>query len=200
MDRRTERTIGLVRGLISGELVLLSQTHNISEFGNGEITAHFAIRTLLGERTPKAQAMTIRDVIAGMSEEQKTVMYTLIGLAATDRGFIPGIKKVIFNDPCTIVLWQDGTKAVVKCGENDIYDPEKGLALAISKKALGNKGSYYDEFKKWLPEKKDDGAGLSEEEMRTIKIAINNLRKAFLGQVNVQFNDNTLNITADGGD
>ena len=62
-----------------------------------------------------------------------------------------GIVKVIFNDQATIVLWSDGTKTVVKCGENDFYDPEKGLALAISKKYLGNKGNYYNTFKKWLP-------------------------------------------------
>ena len=61
------------------------------------------------------------------------------------------IKKVIFNDPATIVIWKDGSKTVVKCGENDIYDKEKGLAMAIAKKAFGNKGNYYEEFKKWLP-------------------------------------------------
>lgn len=61
------------------------------------------------------------------------------------------IQNVIFNDPATIVLWNDGTKTVVKRGKNDTYDPEKGLAMAISKKALGNQGNYYDIFKKWLP-------------------------------------------------
>lgn len=60
----------------------------------------------------------------------------------------PNIKKVIFNPPCTIVLWADNTKTVVKA-ENEDYDPEKGLAMAISKKALGNKGNYFNEFKKW---------------------------------------------------
>ena len=61
------------------------------------------------------------------------------------------IKDVIFNDPATIVMWSDGTKTVVKC-ENEAYDPEKGLAMAIAKKALGNKGNYFNVFKKWLPE------------------------------------------------
>lgn len=64
------------------------------------------------------------------------------------------IKKVIFNNPATIVFWSDGTKTVVKCGENDTFDPEKGLAMAISKKFFDNMGYYYDVFKKWLP--KDD--------------------------------------------
>lgn len=60
------------------------------------------------------------------------------------------IKNVIFNDPATIVFWMDGTKTVVKAEYED-FDPEKGLAMAISKKMLGNKGRYYEVFKKWLP-------------------------------------------------
>jgi hypothetical protein len=64
------------------------------------------------------------------------------------------IKKVIFNSPATIVFWMDGTKTVVKAQGDDIFDPEKGLAMAISKKALGNKGNYCNELKKWLPEEK----------------------------------------------
>ena len=59
------------------------------------------------------------------------------------------IVNVIFNDPATIVFWSDGTKTVVKCQEYDTFDPEKGLAMAIAKKALGNKGSYYNTIKKW---------------------------------------------------
>ena len=61
------------------------------------------------------------------------------------------IKKVIFNPPATIVFWGDGTKTVVKSDET--FDPEKGLAMAIAKHHLGNKGNYYNEFKKWLPNK-----------------------------------------------
>ena len=69
----------------------------------------------------------------------------------------PKIENVIFNDPATIVFWQDGTKTVVKCHDG-VFDPEKGLAMAISKKALGNKYDYYEEFEKWLPkEEKFDG-------------------------------------------
>lgn len=65
-------------------------------------------------------------------------------------GYPFSIKDVIFNDPAVIVLWTDDTKTVVKCSENDIFDPEKGLAMAISKKALGNQGNYYNTFKKYL--------------------------------------------------
>ena len=60
------------------------------------------------------------------------------------------IKKVIFNCPATIVFWSDGSKTVVKCGENDFYDHEKGLAMCIAKRYLGNKGNYYNKLRKWL--------------------------------------------------
>lgn len=58
------------------------------------------------------------------------------------------IDKVIFNAPATIVFWKDGTKTVVKAGKDEYFDKEKGLAMAISKKVLGNKGNYYNTFKK----------------------------------------------------
>lgn len=66
------------------------------------------------------------------------------------------IKNVIFNAPATIVVWGDGTKTVVKCAPGEVYDPEKGLAMAMAKKMLGNEGNYYNIFKKWLPEEEDE--------------------------------------------
>ena len=60
------------------------------------------------------------------------------------------IEKVIFNPKATIVFWSDRTKTIVKLDENDERDDEKGLAMAISKKFLGNKSNYYNEFRKWL--------------------------------------------------
>lgn len=63
------------------------------------------------------------------------------------------IEKVIFNDPATIVFWNDGTKTVVKCGNDDTFDPEKGLAMAISKYFFDNAGYFNDVFKQWIPKK-----------------------------------------------
>lgn len=60
------------------------------------------------------------------------------------------IKNVIFAPPATIVYWSDGSKTVVKCSENDVFDPEKGLAMAIAKRCGGNKGSYYKEIQNWV--------------------------------------------------
>lgn len=77
------------------------------------------------------------------------------------------IEKVYFNKPYTIVIWSDKTKTMVKA-ENEAYDEEKGLAMAICKKFLGtneSKGNYFDEFKKWLP--KIEGGPVKEPKMPT---------------------------------
>lgn len=57
------------------------------------------------------------------------------------------IKKVIFNDLATIIFWQDGTKTVVKTQNGEVFDPEKGMAMAIAKKAMGNQGNYFNTIK-----------------------------------------------------
>lgn len=68
-----------------------------------------------------------------------------------------GVENVIFNDPATIVFWNDGTKTVVKAQNGEAFDPEKGLAMAICKKMIGkNTGRYYKIFKKWLPNANKD--------------------------------------------
>lgn len=68
-----------------------------------------------------------------------------------DNSVVPEILDVIFNEPATIIFWADGTKTVVKA-IYDEFDPEKGLAMAIAKKALGNKGNYYNVIAKWMDE------------------------------------------------
>lgn len=47
-------------------------------------------------------------------------------------------KKIIYNNPVTVVLWEDKTKTVVRCQDGDEYNPMLGLALCYMKKALGN--------------------------------------------------------------
>lgn len=67
----------------------------------------------------------------------------------TSKEKTPMIKKVGFYDPVTVVFWEDGTKTVVKA-EDEEFDKEKGLAMAIAKKYFGNTGSYWNVFKKWV--------------------------------------------------
>lgn len=61
---------------------------------------------------------------------------------------IPEIREVIFNNPATIVYWEDRSKTVVMC-DGETFDKEKGLAMAILKKLNDNKGNYNDIFRKW---------------------------------------------------
>ena len=67
---------------------------------------------------------------------------------------IPEVKKIIFNDPATIVYWKDGTKTVVKCQKGDYFDLEKGFAMAFLKKCWGNKGNFNDKLRKIIKEAK----------------------------------------------
>ena len=97
------------------------------------------------------------DEVSSLSEGAAYIfadVMTILGICENDTAHIPldnpKIQDVIFNDPATIIKWADGTKTVVKAQDGDVYDPEKGLAMAIAKKALGNKGNYNNEINKWL--------------------------------------------------
>lgn len=74
------------------------------------------------------------------------------GKKSTSATNAAAIKRVIFNPPATIVYWSDCTKTVVKCNVNDIFDPEKGLAMAIAKRCAGNTRAYYAEIRHWVAE------------------------------------------------
>lgn len=92
----------------------------------------------------------IKDDLCNAYDLQRFIYkMSLNSIYGAPKVYIPDIKKVIFNDPATIVIWADGEKTIVKCQNGEPYDPEKGLAMAITKRALGNKGNYFDEIKKW---------------------------------------------------
>lgn len=91
-----------------------------------------------------------KDYITSDIEVTKSIYKRMINsMYGANPYYRPEIKDVIFNEPATIVFWADGTKTVVKCQEGDVFDPEKGLAMAIAKKVYGNKGHYFETVKKW---------------------------------------------------
>lgn len=49
-----------------------------------------------------------------------------------------GVDKIIYNGPCTIVFWSDGTKTVVKCGYEEEFSEYTGFIAAVSKKVFGS--------------------------------------------------------------
>ena len=74
------------------------------------------------------------------------------------------IDHVKFNGPAIVVFWKDGTKTVSVCSDYDDYDTEKGLAMCLLKKLLGD-SSYNEVFRQFIPEEDDE---LSDEELEEL--------------------------------
>ena len=106
--------------------------------------------------------MTVREVLNTLTPEQDAVLKYYVGAAITEterkaNDKIEELKKdlkaacddywalraklkvksVISNYPAVIVFWEDGTKTIVKA-KDEQFDIEKGIAMAFTKKALGN--------------------------------------------------------------
>ena len=56
------------------------------------------------------------------------------------------IKKIILNNPATVIFWNDNSKTVVKCMDGDKYNPLNGIAIAFMKGMLDKKT--YNKLKK----------------------------------------------------
>lgn len=122
----------------------------------------------------------IEDAQVGLT---KIILNSIYGIPMSLRKDVE-ITKVIFNNPATIVFWSDGKKTVVKCADDEAFDEEKGLAMAISKRVLGNNGNYYNEFKKWLPKIdicEDDDAVFLMHDNKTLGVLDGTFRKTFVG-------------------
>lgn len=89
-------------------------------------------------------------ILANQIEISDISTHVLVPKYAKDIEYYFLIKKVIFNDPATIVFWFDGTKTVVKCQNGEKFDKEKGLALCFMKKVRGNLGNFNNIFRKWI--------------------------------------------------
>lgn len=53
-------------------------------------------------------------------------------------GVAPVATKIIYNGPCTIVFWVDGTKTVVKCAKDQQFTEYGGFVAAVAKKLFGS--------------------------------------------------------------
>lgn len=96
------------------------------------------------------------------------------------------IKRVIFNPPATIVYWSDCSKTVVKCNVNDIFDPEKGLAMAIAKWCMGNTSAYYAEIRHWVAECGKDYPGKPYTESSSVE---NDALKKYIAQAKKDYEE-----------
>lgn len=88
---------------------------------------------------------SIQDVINEYLEQD---CKTTSNLCRTERR--PRVKRAIFNPPATVILWDDGTKSVVKCQNGEPFDAEKGFVMAYLKKLLGNDNTFNKEITRWV--------------------------------------------------
>lgn len=89
----------------------------------------------------RGDTMGLKEMMNKWAKEmnQKTIKAPMFGGAFFDENNeLIYIEKVLYNEPATIVFWNDGTKTVSKCGEGDTYNAEMGLALAVMKKLVSN--------------------------------------------------------------
>lgn len=132
--------------------------HFITSFTTMDHNSYYEKQYLTKPETINKPTMTLAEVFETLDEYQKTAVYYIIGEALKENNVdidalvspkpsVHHIKKVIYNPPATIVLLGDDTKTVVKCTENENYDGEKGLAMCICQKMLGDK--YKKTFKLW---------------------------------------------------
>lgn len=80
------------------------------------------------------------------------VIWTDRGLVFNKGEFTMKIKKVVYNNPATIVFWTDDTKTVVKVADGETFDKEVGLAMAIAEKYFGS----YSAMKSYIKKKTID--------------------------------------------
>lgn len=60
------------------------------------------------------------------------------------------ITKVLYNNPATIVFWNDGTKTIAKAHGSDLYSPEIGLMICCFKK-LTSGSALKNLLEDWVP-------------------------------------------------
>lgn len=124
------------------------------------------------------RASTSMDAFSPMKLEVEAYIEPVYEVGKTSKTPLT-ITNVIFNPPATIVFWSDNTKTVVRCDESlEDYDPEKGIAMAISRKMLAdNKREYYYVFQHWL--KKWDKYKEAQEQAERDKNLVEYLEKCF---------------------
>ena len=97
-------------------------------------------------------------------------------------------ERIIHSGPATIVFWNDKTKTVVKCSENDIYDEYEAFCAALAIKMFGSNSH----LKKMIRDRAEDRTPKKEEvddlvteikvkcEDNSLQEALNRLKRAFM--------------------
>ena len=150
------------------------ETNDMRKFKIGDIVEHW----VLGKGTVVGYEKYLNILVKFEYCDTRVVHEDTCHLVTRGREFhdlcgrrpIPKFKQVIYNDPATIIFWEDGTKTVVKCdgtrtitlsdgttktvktSEGEKYDELKGLMMGIIKKVYGLKKFYdiYEDTTKYV--------------------------------------------------
>ena len=132
------------------ELILETPNTNRTNYANMSDAAHTLFKP--GERiklnikypgvfSPMTKELYARLEAIEVQSEIDRGTYKILTFSTGDVSFNdnvrPKIRKIIFNPPATVILWNDGTKTVVKCEDRDVYDPYFGFMAAYMKHEFG---------------------------------------------------------------
>ncbi len=87
---------------------------------------------------------------------------------------IPTIEKIHISGPCTVIIWSDKTKTMVRLQEGEPYDAEKAVYAAIAKKFIGtnkSKSNWLDIIRKKMPDEQHNNAfyGVEKSDVESVK-------------------------------
>jgi len=92
-------------------------------------------------------------------------------------------ERIVHSGPATIVFWNDKTKTIVKCSENDIYDEYEAFCAALAIKMFGSnshlKKMIHDKTEDRTPPRKRKTEAEMKDKERSLQEALNQLKKAF---------------------
>ena len=86
----------------------------------------------------------------------------------------PTVKKIIKSGPCTIVIWQDGSKTIVRLREGEKDDEFAAFSAAVVKKLYGSNSAVTKLLKKktFVQEKKEQSGDVIPKMLRDLGEAI----------------------------
>lgn len=92
----------------------------------------------------------------------------------------PTIEKIHISGPCTVIIWSDNTKTMVRLQDGEPYDEEKAVYAAIAKKFIGtneSKSNWLDIIRKKMPDEQHDYAFYSVEkcDVKYVKQLLNSI-------------------------
>ena len=95
---------------------------------------HYALRDMFEKVTAKATDELKERMYTSNRPIDEVKAYVMRRVTSVEP------KRIVRNGIALIVFWDDGTKTVVKCHDED-FDPEKGLAMALARKVWGRCGT-----------------------------------------------------------